>query len=220
MTLSKNRIKYIHALEMKKTRKADRVFLAEGPKLVGDLLGHVPCLFLAATAEWLAQQPHPRAEEVTEVEPGYPYIYRAEADKATFYTEGEALERPITQGTNNLRGYFQYIGTAAVGTYVLNASGEWERVTGTRPKVGNYKAILTKAAGLPVLDGWQGATMPIHGVTDELGDPTGVRDVRRQDTATEVYDLQGIRRDAVKARGVYIMRQGGKAKVTTAAPQQ
>ena len=159
-------------------------------------------------------------EEVTEVEPGYPYIYKAEADKATFYTEGEALERPITQGTNNLRGYFQYIGTAAVGTYVLNASGEWERVTGTRPKVGNYKAILTKAAGLDVLDGWQGATMPIHGVTDELGDPTGVRDVRRQDTATEVYDLQGIRRDAVKARGVYIMRQGGKAKVTTAAPQQ
>lgn len=68
MTLSKNRIKYIHALEMKKTRKADRVFLAEGPKLVGDLLGHVPCLFLAATAGWLAQHPHPQAEEVTEVD--------------------------------------------------------------------------------------------------------------------------------------------------------
>ena len=39
MALSKNRIKYIHSLEQKKNRKADKVFLAEGPKLVGDLLG-------------------------------------------------------------------------------------------------------------------------------------------------------------------------------------
>ena len=37
MALSKNRIKYIHSLEQKKNRKADKVFLAEGPKLVGDL---------------------------------------------------------------------------------------------------------------------------------------------------------------------------------------
>ena len=40
MALSKNRIKYIRSLELKKNRKADKVFLAEGPKLVGDLLGH------------------------------------------------------------------------------------------------------------------------------------------------------------------------------------
>ena len=38
MALSKNRIKYIRSLELKKNRKADKVFLAEGPKLVGDLL--------------------------------------------------------------------------------------------------------------------------------------------------------------------------------------
>ena len=42
MALSKNRIKYIRSLELKKNRKADKVFLAEGPKLVGDLLGHFP----------------------------------------------------------------------------------------------------------------------------------------------------------------------------------
>ena len=40
MALSKNRIKYIHSLELKKNRKTEKVFLAEGPKLVGDLLGH------------------------------------------------------------------------------------------------------------------------------------------------------------------------------------
>ena len=49
MALSKNRIKYIHSLELKKNRKTEKVFLAEGPKLVGDLLGHFPCRFLAAT---------------------------------------------------------------------------------------------------------------------------------------------------------------------------
>lgn len=67
MTLSKSRIKYIHSLELKKNRDADRVFVAEGPKLVNELLGHFPCPFLAATREWTAQHPHPACEEYVEV---------------------------------------------------------------------------------------------------------------------------------------------------------
>lgn len=67
MALSKNRIKYIHSLELKKNRKADKVFLAEGPKLVGDLLGHLPCQFLIATAEWLSQNKHLPVNDITEV---------------------------------------------------------------------------------------------------------------------------------------------------------
>lgn len=58
MALSKNRIKYIRSLELKKNRKADKVFLAEGPKLVGDLLGRFHCRFLAATAGWLSVHRH------------------------------------------------------------------------------------------------------------------------------------------------------------------
>ena len=48
-------------------RKADKVFLAEGPKLVGDLLGHFRCRFLIATAEWLSAHRHLAVEDVTEV---------------------------------------------------------------------------------------------------------------------------------------------------------
>lgn len=67
MALSKNRIKYIRSLELKKNRKADKVFLAEGPKLVGDLLGHFRCRFLIATAEWLSAHRQLPVEDITEV---------------------------------------------------------------------------------------------------------------------------------------------------------
>lgn len=67
MALSKNRIKYIHSLDLKKNRKLEKVFLAEGPKLVGDLLDRFPCRFLAATTEWLEQHPAISAEEITSV---------------------------------------------------------------------------------------------------------------------------------------------------------
>lgn len=67
MALSKNRIKYIHSLDLKKKRKEENVFLAEGPKLVGDLLGHFHCRFLIGTHEWIASQKHLAAEDITEV---------------------------------------------------------------------------------------------------------------------------------------------------------
>lgn len=65
--LSKNKIKYIRSLELKKNRKEEKVFVAEGHKLVGDLLGYFPCRLLVATAEWLASHSSVEAEEVVEV---------------------------------------------------------------------------------------------------------------------------------------------------------
>ena len=64
--LSKNKIKYIHSLDQKKVRKEEKVFLAEGPKLVGDLLGHFPCRFLAGTSSWLKEHPSIPADEIAE----------------------------------------------------------------------------------------------------------------------------------------------------------
>jgi TrmH family RNA methyltransferase len=65
--LSKNKIKYIRSLELKKNRKEAQAFLAEGHKLVGDLLGHFPCLLIVATPRWLQNHAEIQAEEIIEV---------------------------------------------------------------------------------------------------------------------------------------------------------
>lgn len=65
--LSKNKIKYIHSLELKKNRKEEQAFLAEGYKLVEELLGHFPCRIVAGTKAWLNRHPHLHAEEIFEV---------------------------------------------------------------------------------------------------------------------------------------------------------
>lgn len=65
--LSKNKIKYIRSLELKKNRKEERAFVAEGHKLVGDLLGHFSCRLLLATRTWMDAHPYVVADEIIEV---------------------------------------------------------------------------------------------------------------------------------------------------------
>lgn len=75
--VSKNLVKYIHGLELKKNRLREGVFVAEGPKVVGDLLRtHTP-MRLFGTRAWhetigrqtsLATSMETTFEEVTEDE--------------------------------------------------------------------------------------------------------------------------------------------------------
>ena len=51
--ISKARIKQIRGLERKKNRVAEGLFVAEGPKLVGELLAVMRPHYVAAEAEWL-----------------------------------------------------------------------------------------------------------------------------------------------------------------------
>lgn len=67
--LSKAKIKWIHSLEIKKFRQESGLFLAEGHKLVGELLPLMRCRFLAATSSWLQRNPRVPAAEVLELEP-------------------------------------------------------------------------------------------------------------------------------------------------------
>ena len=50
--ISKNQIKYIRQLELKKFRKREKCFVAEGPKVVGDLMRQYQPKAVFATNEW------------------------------------------------------------------------------------------------------------------------------------------------------------------------
>jgi TrmH family RNA methyltransferase len=53
VAISKNQIKFIRQLEQKKFRRREGLFVAEGMKVVGDLLTHYQPHSLFATNEWL-----------------------------------------------------------------------------------------------------------------------------------------------------------------------
>ena len=50
--ISKNQIKFIRQLESKKFRRREGLFVAEGPKVVGDLMKHTRPQAIFATKEW------------------------------------------------------------------------------------------------------------------------------------------------------------------------
>ena len=61
--ISKNKQKLLRQLEQKKHRAATGLFVAEGPKVVGDLLAIEPAETLIATEEWATQHPDAKARE-------------------------------------------------------------------------------------------------------------------------------------------------------------
>ena len=87
--LSKNDIKNIKSLEQKKFRDEKGLFVAEGHKLVGELLGVFKCVLIAATQEWIASHnsiPAQRVECVTAEELKRASLLRTPQDVlAVFY---------------------------------------------------------------------------------------------------------------------------------------
>ena len=65
--ISKNTIKYIRSLELKKNRNKEGKFVAEGFKVVDDLLALQPADLIVATAEWLKGKHLAAQTEVIEV---------------------------------------------------------------------------------------------------------------------------------------------------------
>ncbi|MDR1737945.1 MAG: RNA methyltransferase [Candidatus Symbiothrix sp.] len=68
--LSKSKLKLIRSLEMKKFRNESGLFVAEGNKLVGEMLPVFACRLLLARPEWLAAHPAVAADEVIVAENG------------------------------------------------------------------------------------------------------------------------------------------------------
>ncbi|MBP5798448.1 MAG: RNA methyltransferase, partial [Prevotella sp.] len=66
--ISKNQIKYIRQLELKKYRKREGVYVAEGPKVVGDLLRRYQPVAVYATEEWVKVHGSEGVMEITDDE--------------------------------------------------------------------------------------------------------------------------------------------------------
>ncbi|WP_352421462.1 RNA methyltransferase [Proteiniphilum sp.] len=77
MSLSKSKIKYIRSLNEKKFRNEYNTFVAEGTKLVFDLLANCRCQLIIALPSILSAHPELKAEEVITVD-------EKELKKATF----------------------------------------------------------------------------------------------------------------------------------------
>ncbi|MGN1254118.1 MAG: RNA methyltransferase [Prevotella sp.] len=56
--ISKAKLKLIHSLENKKGRRESSLFVAEGPKVVGDLLSRFPLKLIVAVDEWIQTNRH------------------------------------------------------------------------------------------------------------------------------------------------------------------
>ena len=140
-------------------------------------------------------------EEITEVEAGKPCIYFSEVADLTYYEYGEAVKSPSSDSNENgLRGFFVTSTKAPANSYVLR-NGAWYRVTGDRPAIDNYSAIIYKMDRVPVLSAWSGLTMDIH---DDLD---GIRAVNTSTTRPDgTYTLSG--QSVSHPHGVYIEVKG------------
>lgn len=75
--LSKRQLKLIRSLALKKHRDETRLFVAEGAKVVGDLMPHFDCAFLGMTVDFARRHPGFEGDETAE-------LTQAELERASF----------------------------------------------------------------------------------------------------------------------------------------
>ena len=102
MGISKNLQKLIRSLETKKGRRKEGLFVAEGPKVVGDLMAVSVPVRLIATAEWFASQA---------IQPG---------NDDTVVTEDELRKVSFLQHPQQVMGLFAMESTASEDHSFLN----------------------------------------------------------------------------------------------------
>ncbi|ULB33275.1 MULTISPECIES: RNA methyltransferase [Proteiniphilum] len=95
MSLSKNRIKYIRSLKEKKHRIENNTFVAEGTKLVLDLLATCQCQLIAALPEVISAHPELKAGEIVEAD-------ESELKKATFLKTAPQIIAVFYQPESNI----------------------------------------------------------------------------------------------------------------------
>jgi TrmH family RNA methyltransferase len=99
MSLSKNKLKYIRSLKEKKQRSEYGTFVAEGNKMVSDLLPFMKCQLLVATSDFLKLTDTTGIEEVIEVNDSQlaqaSFLQNPQQVLAVFYQPGDIQEMNI-----------------------------------------------------------------------------------------------------------------------------
>lgn len=101
--ISKNKIKYIRSLELKKNRNKEGKFVAEGFKVVDDLLALQPADLIVATQEWLHGKHLAAQTEVIEVtEEELKKVSFLQHPQQVLAVFGQATSRDYSINTNEL----------------------------------------------------------------------------------------------------------------------
>lgn len=166
-------------------------------------------------------------EEVEQPVAGIPYVYRSTVADAQFLEFGTPVTKVVSDEQCNLRGFLT--SSARVpANYFYVKDGVFEKAPSTnRPSIGNFTGLLrpftdNKATGIPVIENWDGQTMPISGVTDaektanEEKVSTGINYVSTPTKAADGFYTVDGRSISVQSLqpGLYIKVVGGRAYKT------
>ena len=100
--ISKNLIKLIKSLEQKKYRKREKLFVAEGPKVVGDLMALMAPQRIIATSEWYKEKKVSEDVVVTEDEIRKVSFLQHPQDVLALFGLPEMEELPVEQLRDHL----------------------------------------------------------------------------------------------------------------------
>ena len=100
--ISKNLIKLIKSLEQKKYRKREKLFVAEGPKVVGDLMALMDPQRIIATSEWYKEKKISEDVVVTEDEIRKVSFLQHPQDVLALFGLPEMEELPVEQLRDHL----------------------------------------------------------------------------------------------------------------------
>ena len=100
--ISKNLIKLIKSLEQKKYRKREKLFVAEGPKVVGDLMALMAPQRIIATSEWYKEKKISEDVVVTEDEIRKVSFLQHPQDVLALFELPEIEELPVEQLRDHL----------------------------------------------------------------------------------------------------------------------
>lgn len=156
--------------------------------------------------------------QIEETVAGQAFIYRSSEAEAIFLEYGDAV-KSATDAPGGLRGFFKTSARVPKDYYYLT-DGRWEKVVGDRPTMTSYTGILrpqtdSRSQPLAVLDGWEGATMPIVGMTAEEMAASVAAPFVSHDGTPAYFTLDGRRlRSGELKSGVYVRVVNGHAHKT------